>query len=275
MLGWIERIRNAAAPVKGDFILDIRDQISYCCRQPTKPIYPVIHDENMNEFDIGEIQDFQNRSLVEIIFRQLEGMILSGKIQPGERINESKLSNVLGVSRAPIREALRLLASSGILDVRANRGMFVRDIQIDEVEGLYDIRAALDVLAGERAAERINDEHLRILDRWMKEMTACVEANDTDAYYRANIAFHAAIVEITGNVNLLSIYEGVCKQMSLFRRISLSLPGQLRLSLQRHKKIVEAIKSKKSAKAACVMKNHTLAAKKALLRSIKTKKTSL
>jgi DNA-binding GntR family transcriptional regulator len=229
----------------------------------------------MNEFDVGEIQDFQNRSLVEIISRQLEGMILSGKIEPGERINESKLSGLLGVSRAPIREALRLLASSGILEIRANRGMFVRDLQIDEVEGLYDIRAALDVLAGERAAQRINDGHLRILNRWIKEMAAYAEANDTDAYYRANIAFHAAIVEITGNANLLSIYEGVCKQMSLFRKISLSLPGQLRLSLQRHKKIVDAIKSGRSTKAASVMKNHTLGAKKVLLRSIKAKKTSL
>jgi DNA-binding GntR family transcriptional regulator len=153
--------------------------------------------------------------------------------------------------------------------------MFVRDLQIDEVEGLYDIRAALDVLAGERAAQRINDEHLQTLNRWIEEMAVCVETDDTEAYYRANIAFHAAIVEITGNTNLLSIYEGVCKQMSLFRRISLSLPGQLRLSLQRHKKIVDAIKSKKSAKAASVMKNHTLGAKKVLLRSIKAKKTSL
>jgi DNA-binding GntR family transcriptional regulator len=191
----------------------------------------------MNEFNITEIKEFQNRSLMEIIFRQMEGMILSGKIKPGERINESKLSNVLGVSRAPIREALRLLASNGILEIRANRGMFVRDLQIKEVEELYDIRAALDVLAGERAAERIDEEHLQVLNKWMKEMAVCVEANDTDAYYRANLAFHAAIVEISGNANLLSIYEGVCKQMSLFRRISLSLPGHLRLSLQRHKKI--------------------------------------
>lgn len=237
-------------------------------------MHPLIHDEKMNEFDIGEIQDFQNRSLVGIIFRQLEGMILSGKIQPGERINESKLSNLLGVSRAPIREALRLLASSGILEVRANRGMFVRDLQIDEVAGLYDVRAALDALAGERAAERVNDEHLRVLNSWIREMADYVETGDSDAYYRANIAFHAAIVEITGNANLLSIYERVCKQMSLFRRISLSLPGQLRLSLQRHKKIVEAIESKDSAKAASVMRNHTLGAKKALLCAIRDKKMS-
>ena len=228
----------------------------------------------MTEFNLAEIQEVQNKSLVEIIFRQLEGMILSGKIQPGERINESKLSNVLGVSRAPIREALRLLASNGILEIRANRGMFVRDLQINEVKGLYDIRAALDVLAGERAAELIDEEHLQVLNKWIKEMAVCVEANDTDAYYRANIAFHEAIVEISGNANLLSIYEGVCKQMSLFRRVSLSLPGHLRLSLQRHKKIVEAIKSKNSVKAASVMKNHTLGAKKALLRAIMAKKTS-
>lgn len=229
----------------------------------------------MNEFDVGEIKEYQNRSLVEIIFRQLEGMILSGKIQPGERINESRLSHLLGVSRAPIREALRLLASSGILEIRANRGMFVRELQIKEVEELYDIRAALDVLAGERAAERIDEEHLQVLNEWMQEMAGFVEANDTDAYYRANIAFHAAIVEVSGNVNLLSIYEGVCKQMSLFRKISLSLPGQLRLSLQRHKKIVEAVKSKDSVKAATVMRNHTLEAKKALLRAIRDKKTPL
>ena len=228
----------------------------------------------MNEFNLAEIQEVQNKSLVEIIFRQLEGMILSGKIQPGERINESKLSNVLGVSRAPIREALRLLASNGILEIRANRGMFVRDLQINEVEGLYDIRAALDVLAGERAAELIDAEHLQVLNHWIEEMAGCVEANDTDAYYRANIAFHEAIVEISGNANLLSIYEGVCKQMSLFRRVSLSLPGHLRLSLQRHKKIVEAIRSKNSVKAASVMKNHTIGAKKALLRAIMDKKTS-
>jgi len=227
----------------------------------------------MTEFDVSEIQEFQNRSLVEIIFRQLEGMILAGRIQPGERINESRLSHTLGVSRAPIREALRLLASSGILEVRANRGMFVRDLQVREVEELYDIRAALDVLAGERAAERIDEAHLLILDGWMREMAACVAAKDTGAYYRANIAFHAAIVEVSGNSHLLTIYEGVCKQMSLFRRISLSLPGQLRLSLQRHGRILEAVKSKDSVKAATVMRNHTLEAKKALLRAIRDKKT--
>ena len=228
----------------------------------------------MTEFNIDEIKQFQNRSLVEVIFRQMEGMILSGNFQPGERINESRIATLLGVSRAPIREALRLLASSSILEIRANRGMFVRDIKPQEVDELYDIRAALDALAGERAAALFREEQLPGLDKWTQEMALHVEANDVGAYYRANINFHTAIVEIAGNENLLSMYEGICKRMSLFRQASLSLPGQLSVSLQKHQKILEAITSKDPAKAGNLLRHHTLAAKKTLLKAITAKKVS-
>ena len=226
----------------------------------------------MNQFDVDEIKELQSRSLVEVISRQLEGMILSGSIQPGERINESRIASLLGVSRAPIREALRHLSSSGILQTQTNRGMFVREIKGREVDELYDIRAALDALAGERAAELINEGHQQVLDKWMQEMAVCVEASDTGAYFRANLDFHTAIVKISGNENLLSIYEGICKRMSLFRRVSLSLPGQLSVSLRRHGLILEAITSRDPARAAEVLRNHTLEAKKTLLRAIREKK---
>lgn len=221
------------------------------------------------KFDTIEIQQVQNQSLSEIIFRQLEAMIMSGNIKPGERINESQLSNLLGVSRAPIREALRSLEKCGILEMRAKKGMFVRDIEVQEVEELYDIRAALDALAGEKAAESIDEERLKVLEKLMDEMSLCVDANDHNAYYKVNIAFHTAIVEQTGNKNLLMTYEGICKRMSLFRRVSLSLPGQLSVSLDRHRKILDAIKSKDSQKTAALNKIHTLGAKDVLLRAIK------
>ena len=227
----------------------------------------------MAEFNVEEIKEFQNRSLVEVIFRQMEEMILAGNFQPGERINESKIATLLGVSRAPIREALRLLASSGILEVRTNRGMFVRDIQPREVDELYDIRAALDALAGERAAELFKEEQQPLLDKWMQEMALHVEANDVGAYYRANINFHTAIVEIAGNENLLAIYEGICKRMSLFRQASLSIPGRLSDSLEKHRKVAEAIMSKDPAKAGNLLRHHTLEAKKTLLRALREKKT--
>ncbi len=228
----------------------------------------------MAEFNVDEIKEFQSRSLVEVIFRQMEGMILAGNFQPGERINESRIAALLGVSRAPIREALRLLASSGILEVRANRGMFVRDIQPREVDELYDIRGALDALAGERAAALFREDQRPRLERWMGEMAVHVEAKDVGGYYRANINFHTAIVEIAGNENLLAMYEGICKRMSLFRQASLSLPGQLGVSLQKHRKIADAITANDPAKAGNLLRHHTLEAKKTLLRAIKGKKTT-
>lgn len=224
------------------------------------------------KFNTKEILQVQNRSLSEVIFRQLDSMIMSGHIEPGERINESQLSNLLGVSRAPIREALRGLERCGLLEMRAKKGMFVRDIKVKEVEELYDIRAALDALAGEKAAELINQERLKILEKLMDEMSLCVDANDPDAYYRVNITFHTAIVEQAGNKNLFMVYEGICKRMSLFRRVSLSLPGQLSVSLDRHQKIVEAIKSKDSRETAALVKNHTLSAKNDLLNALRDRK---
>ena len=228
----------------------------------------------MTEFDIAEIKEFQNRSLVEVIFRQMEGMILSGNIQPGERINESRIATLLGVSRAPIREALRLLASSGILEIRANRGMFVRDIKAQEVDELYDIRAALDALAGERAAALFREEQRPSLDKWMQEMALHVEANDVGAYYRANINFHTAIVEIAGNENLLvdlrrdmqadvAVPPGVVVASRPTEHFASETPKDL-----------EAITSKDPAKAGNLLRHHTLEAKKTLLMAIMDKKAS-
>ncbi|MBE0557261.1 MAG: FCD domain-containing protein, partial [Proteobacteria bacterium] len=117
-------------------------------------------------------------------------------------------------------------------------------------------------------------EQLQVLEKWMQEMALHVEANDVGSYYRANINFHTAIVEISGNENLVSIYDGICKRMSLFRKTSLSLPGQLSVSLRNHQKILEAITSRDPAKAGNVLRNHTLEAKKTLLRVIMDKQAS-
>jgi DNA-binding GntR family transcriptional regulator len=105
-------------------------------------------------------------------------------------------------------------------------------------------------------------------------MALHVEAHDVEAYYRANINFHTAIVEIAGNENLLSIYEGIRKRMSLFRKASLSLPGQLSISLQKHQQILDAITSKDPAKAGNVLRHHTLEAKRTLLKALRGKKAS-
>lgn len=217
---------------------------------------------------IEELENIRSRSLSSAIYRQLEEMILAGKIKPGERINESQLSTALQVSRAPIREACRQLEKHNIVEVRANRGTFVRNIDSMEVVELYDVRAALDSLAGERAAERMTPAAVQELTKHLKLMEAFTAQEDVAAYYRANLDFHMAVVRVSANNSLINLYESVCKQALLFRRTSLSLPNRLHVSLDQHKQIFSALKSGRGDWAAALLKNHVLEAGRALVSAI-------
>jgi DNA-binding GntR family transcriptional regulator len=224
---------------------------------------------------ISELEDIRSRSLSSAIYRQLEEMILAGKIKPGERINESQLALALQVSRAPIREACRQLERHNIVEVRANRGTFVRNIESKEVAELYDVRAALDALAGERAAERMTPATVRELRGHIRLMERFAAQEDVAAYYRANLDFHMAVVRVSSNESLIKLYESVCKQALLFRRTSLSLPNRLRVSLKQHKEIFSALTSGQKDLAAGLLKNHVLDAGRALVSVIEPNKMEL
>lgn len=222
-------------------------------------------------FDIDSMKKIQKKSLTETICKEVERMILSGDMPPGERINETKIASVLGVSRAPVREALRQLESNGLLQIQTNKGMYVRDIKINEVNDLYDIRAALDGLAGEKAAERIQEKDFEILESLIDEMAKCMSERDTEAYYRTNLEFHMAIVRLSQNQSLASIYESVCKQTSLFRMIALSLPGRLSISLEKHRKVIDALRRRDGSECARLMTKHNFEAKEVLTLAMKKK----
>lgn len=229
----------------------------------------------MIKFNTKEIQEIRSKSLSSVISRQLEEMILSGKINPGDRINESQLASMLGVSRAPIREACRQLEKHHIVEVMANRGTFVRNIHPREVAELYDVRAALDALAGERAAERMTPEAVQALTGHLQEMEVFAAQENVAAYFRANLDFHMAVVRASANHSLASLYESVCKQALLFRRTSLSLHNRLHVSLEQHKRIFSALKSGRGNEAAALLKSHVLDAGRALISTIEANSPSI
>ena len=221
---------------------------------------------------IEELQDIKSSSLSSVIYRQLEEMILSGRIKPGERINESQLAAALQVSRAPIREACRQLEKHGMVEVHANRGTFVRSIQPEEVEELYDIRAALEALAGERAAARITPKARKELQTRFAAMEEFAKGGSVVEYYEANTEFHMEIIRISGNKSLAGIYDSICKQVSLFRKSSLSLPGRLNISLGQHQEILAALLSGDGKEAGASLRHHVLDAGHALVSAlVKTK----
>jgi len=221
---------------------------------------------------IKELQNIKTNSLSSIIYRQLEEMILAGKIKSGERINESQLATALQVSRAPIREACRQLEKHGMVEVFANRGTFVRSIEAEEVEELYDIRAALEALAGERAAERMAPKARKELQASFAAMEEFANRGSVVDYYEANAEFHLEIIQASGSKSLSSIYESICKQVSLYRKTSLSLPGRLNISLLQHQEILAALLSGDGNKAGTLLRHHVVDAGHALVSALTKKK---
>ena len=228
----------------------------------------------MPQFNTAEIKKIQNQSLTSVIFDQLEQMILTGRIKPGERINESQLSSILQVSRAPIREACRQLEKHGMVQSIARKGTFVTKIEISEVIELYDIRASLDALAAEKAAVQATSNDLDDFRAMLESMRAAIEADDAKEYFRANIIFHRRIVELSRNQNLQSLTEGIYNKASLYRKTNLSFASRISISYGQHKDIFRAIEAQSPVDAASLMKHHVIDARDALLRSLESADTS-
>lgn len=183
------------------------------------------------------------------VHREIERRILTGEIKAGEKIGEAALAESLGVSRGPIREAIRTLERSGLVSTIANRGAIVRSIGLDEVVCLYELRGAIFAYACERVARRRTEEMLAILREQVVGMEAAVAGDELATYYRLNVEFHASLLEFSGNDRARSAYEGVVKEMHLFRRRSLSKVPNVDASLAEHRDILEAIERQDEAAA--------------------------
>lgn len=175
------------------------------------------------------------------VHREIERRILTGEIKAGEKIGEAALADSLGVSRGPVREAIRALELAGLVSVVANRGAIVRSIGLDEVVCLYELRGAIFAYACERVARRRTDAMLATLRDQVVGMEEAVAGDDLATYYRLNVEFHACLLEMSGNARARSTYEGVVKEMHLFRRRSLSKVPNVDASLAEHRDILDAI----------------------------------
>lgn len=196
------------------------------------------------EGDADDARPFHARdhaTLTSRVQREVERRILSGEIESGARIGEAALADSLGVSRGPVREALRCLAQAGLVELVVNKGAIVRSIGLDEVRGLYHLRGAIFALACQELAQRATAEDVALLEGNMAEMRAALAADDMDRYYRLNVAFHAAILARCGNTRASELYQGIVKEMHLFRRRSLSHVPNAAASLAEHAEIVAAV----------------------------------
>jgi len=204
------------------------------------------------------IELLRTASLSSAAQQEIERMILDGEIGPGSKLTEAWLSERLGVSRGPIREAFRMLEESGLVRQEKNRGVFVRDIPLEEALEIYDLRAAMDELVGRRLAETITLEQLKAARAIVERMDVAARSGDSDAYHLLNLDFHDALVGFTGNRKLAGVYRKLVKELALFRRRNLRDQQLLPHSAAEHRGILKAIASGDPEQAGRAMFDHVM-----------------
>lgn len=210
----------------------------------------------------------KSESLTRAVREQIESMILRGEIAAGERLNENALATKLNVSRGPVREATRLLAEAGLVTMIHNRGVFVREIKLEEVLHVYDVRAGLAHVAGRLAALRATPAHVAELRGLWDRMEHAIAEQNPDSYYDLNRTFHARIVEISKNPRLIDFHATTERELFLFLRRGVAGSSRPRMSNQQHLQILDAIAAGDEVAAAQAFETHIITGKQRMLDSL-------
>jgi DNA-binding GntR family transcriptional regulator len=209
-------------------------------------------------------------SLQERTYQSLRAALLNGDYLPGDRIYEAAVAQALGVSRNPVREAVRRLQQDGLVEVRPHYGTYVATIPSDEIEDVYRIRGALEATAAALAAERMTEEEIAELGSIVREQEET--AARADALPREPVSvvqadrFHHAIHVGARSPRLLALLEQIYAQVTHFRNLTLRVPGRAAVSAAGHAQIFEAIRTRDTEAADRTMRTHIDDARQALVR---------
>jgi DNA-binding GntR family transcriptional regulator len=198
----------------------------------------------------------ENLTLWQRVHEHLRQEILDNRLPPGSELNEVALSQALGVSRGPVREAIGRLASEGLVNVRPRRGAVVTALSAHEFLAAYQVREALETLAIKLAVPRLGPDELARLQTLVDEMVVLADAEDVDGFFRANAAFHATFVEASGNAMLQETMSRLLGQMGRYQMRSVALRGSLRRSTVEHKAILRAVRAGDADKAVRLLGEH-------------------
>jgi DNA-binding GntR family transcriptional regulator len=212
------------------------------------------------------------KPLREIVFEHLREAIISGNLRPGERLMELQLAEEMGVSRTPVREAIRKLELEGLVIMVARRGAYVSDLSIRDIAETFEIRAALESMAAGLAAQRITPDELEQLERALVKIGESIEKNSMEEIIRSDEEFHAILFCASRNQRLSQIVSNLREQIARFRATSLSTPGRFKAVFQEHKNIVEAISERDSTLAQNLAKEHIENAEHSLMEWIRENK---
>lgn len=192
------------------------------------------------------------------IREDLEQAILTGSYANDARLDELRLAEQFEVSRTPIREALQMLAASGLVELIPRRGAFVRHPGFVELVEMFEVMAELECLCGRLAARRLTDALLANLKEAEGGCVMALENGDTDAYYWANEQFHNLMYQASGNSFLTGEAQRLHKRLQPFRRLQLRVRGRMRQSMDEHKAILAALEAGDAETTGRILRDHVV-----------------
>ncbi|ABZ83818.1 transcriptional regulator, gntr family [Heliomicrobium modesticaldum Ice1] len=181
------------------------------------------------------------RPLRDIVFENLREAIITGVLRPGERLMEIQLAEEMGVSRTPVREAIRKLELEGFVVMVPRKGAYVSNISVKDITDVFELRAALESLAAGLAAQRITEDETEQMERLLVKTMSCFEEDNLNDLVETDIDFHDMVYRASRNQRLVQIINNLREQLRRFRTTSLSHPGRMREAWEEHRKLVEAI----------------------------------
>lgn len=195
----------------------------------------------------------------------LREAIVSGSVPPGSRLNESGIAAAHRISRSPIREAIRILEQQGFVRIEPRRGAFVTALTAREVLEVYGVKAMIEGYATGLATVRLTRADLETLESLLLRMEGAAAAGSPPTYVELTRQFHDLIVRASGNETLAGIYHGLDRKIHGLRKLSLSDPARVRVSLDDHRQILEAIRRREAARAEQLARAHIERAAAALV----------
>jgi DNA-binding GntR family transcriptional regulator len=208
------------------------------------------------------------KPLREVVAETLREAIVNGTLNPGERLMEIQLAEELGVSRTPVREAIRKLELEGFVIMIPRRGTYVADLSIKDINEVFEIRTALDVLAAGLAVERITEDELEQLERLLVEIGKLIEGDDIDKIVEVDSQFHDVLYKASRNDRLVGIINNLREQITRFRSISIQYPGRMKVSIEEHRQLVEAIADRNTELAQQIAREHMENSEQTLLQEL-------
>lgn len=201
-------------------------------------------------------QRIHRASLHEEIVSRLRILIQDGTLPPGTRVPEMKLCEQFEISRTPLREALKVLASEGLVVLLPNRGSMVSRVEVEELTAVFEVMESLEALTGHLVCERISEEGKARLRRLHAAMVDCYQAGDRPGYFRLNQKIHLALVGYAANPVLASTYEQLSTKVNRARAMANSDERRWGESLAEHEEIMAALDTMRPELLASTLKDH-------------------